>query len=221
MNVKIEASWKARLNQEFEKPYFSNLVSFVKDEYANHTVYPPGKLIFNAFDKCPFDNTKVVILGQDPYHGARQAMGLSFSVNDGIAQPPSLINIFRELHDDLGIAVPVSGNLERWATQGVLLLNATLTVRANTAGSHQKKGWEQFTDAVIKCISDEKEGVVFMLWGKYAQDKGAVIDAKKHLVLKAKHPSPMSANQGGWFGNKHFSQANAYLVQQGKSPIAW
>ncbi len=221
MNVKIEASWKARLNQEFEKPYFSNLVSFVKEEYANHTVYPPGKLIFNAFEQCPFDNTKVVILGQDPYHGARQAMGLSFSVNDGIAQPPSLINIFRELHDDLGVAVPVSGNLERWATQGVLLLNATLTVRANTAGSHQKKGWEQFTDAVIKCISDEKEGVVFMLWGKYAQDKGAVIDAKKHLVLKAKHPSPMSANQGGWFGNKHFSQANAYLVQQGKSPIAW
>ena len=221
MNVKIEASWKARLNQEFEKPYFSNLVSFVKEEYANHTVYPPGKLIFNAFEQCPFDNTKVVILGQDPYHGARQAMGLSFSVNDGIAQPPSLINIFRELHHDLGVAVPVSGNLERWATQGVLLLNATLTVRANTAGSHQKKGWEQFTDAVIKCISDEKEGVVFMLWGKYAQDKGAVIDAKKHLVLKAKHPSPMSANQGGWFGNKHFSQANAYLVQQGKSPIAW
>ncbi len=221
MNVKIEASWKARLNQEFEKPYFANLVSFVKEEYTNQTIYPPGKLIFNAFDKCSFDNTKVVILGQDPYHGAGQAMGLSFSVNDGIAQPPSLINIFRELRDDLGVATPVSGNLERWATQGVLLLNATLTVRANTAGSHQKKGWEQFTDAVIKCISDEKEGVVFMLWGKYAQDKGAVIDAQKHLVLKAKHPSPMSANQGGWFGNKHFSQANNYLAQRGKTPIVW
>ncbi len=221
MNVKIEASWKARLNQEFEKPYFANLVSFVKEEYTNQTIYPPGKLIFNAFDKCSFDNTKVVILGQDPYHGAGQAMGLSFSVNDGIAQPPSLINIFRELRDDLGVATPVSGNLERWATQGVLLLNATLTVRANTAGSHQKKGWEQFTDAVIKCISDEKEGVVFMLWGKYAQDKGAVIDAQKHLVLKAKHPSPMSANQGGWFGNKHFSQANKYLAQRGKTPIIW
>lgn len=221
MDVKIESSWKTRLTGEFEKPYFTQLVSFVKEEYQSQKIYPPGKLIFNAFDKCPFDQTKVVILGQDPYHGLNQAMGLSFSVNDGIAFPPSLINIFKEIKDDLGTDMPASGNLERWATQGVLLLNATLTVRANSAGSHQKKGWEQFTDAVIKCLSDEKEGVVFLLWGKYAQDKGAVIDTKKHLVLKCKHPSPMSANQGGWFGNKHFSQTNAYLVNRGQQPIVW
>ncbi|WP_026994586.1 uracil-DNA glycosylase [Flectobacillus major] len=221
MNVKIAESWKTRLADEFEKPYFTNLVTFVKNEYANHVVYPPGKLIFNAFDKCSFDDTKVVILGQDPYHGPRQAMGLSFSVNDGVALPPSLVNIFKEIKDDLGIDMPTSGNLERWATQGVLLLNATLTVRASTAGSHQKQGWEQFTDAVIKRISDEKEGVVFMLWGKYAQDKGAVINTQKHLVLKSKHPSPMSANQGGWFGNKHFSQANVYLEKNGQKTIEW
>ncbi len=221
MDVKIESSWKTRLTGEFEKPYFTQLVSFVKEEYQSQKIYPPGKLIFNAFDKCPFDQTKVVILGQDPYHGLNQAMGLSFSVNDGIAFPPSLINIFKEIKDDLGTDMPASGNLERWATQGVLLLNATLTVRANSAGSHQKKGWEQFTDAVIKCLSDEKEGVVFLLWGKYAQDKGAVIDTKKHLVLKCKHPSPMSANQGGWFGNKHFSQTNAYLLNRGQQPIVW
>ena len=221
MDVKIESSWKTRLTGEFEKPYFTQLVAFVKEEYQSQKIYPPGKLIFNAFDKCPFDQTKVVILGQDPYHGLNQAMGLSFSVNDGIAFPPSLINIFKEIKDDLGTEMPASGNLERWATQGVLLLNATLTVRANSAGSHQKKGWEQFTDAVIKCLSDEKEGVVFLLWGKYAQDKGAVIDTKKHLVLKCKHPSPMSANQGGWFGNKHFSQTNTYLVSRGQQPIVW
>jgi uracil-DNA glycosylase len=221
MDVKIESSWKTRLAGEFEKPYFTQLVSFVKEEYQSQKIYPPGKLIFNAFDKCPFDQTKVVILGQDPYHGLNQAMGLSFSVNDGIAFPPSLINIFKEIKDDLGTEMPASGNLERWATQGVLLLNATLTVRANSAGSHQKKGWEQFTDAVIKCLSDEKEGVVFLLWGKYAQDKGAVIDTKKHLVLKCKHPSPMSANQGGWFGNKHFSQTNTYLTNRGQKPIEW
>lgn len=221
MDVKIESSWKTRLAGEFEKPYFTQLVSFVKEEYQSQKIYPPGKLIFNAFDKCPFDQTKVVILGQDPYHGLNQAMGLSFSVNDGIAFPPSLINIFKEIKDDLGTEMPASGNLERWATQGVLLLNATLTVRANSAGSHQKKGWEQFTDAVIKCLSDEKEGVVFLLWGKYAQDKGAVIDTKKHLVLKCKHPSPMSANQGGWFGNKHFSQTNIYLTNRGQKPIEW
>lgn len=221
MDVKIEPSWKARLSSEFEKPYFNQLVSFIKEEYQTQKIYPPGKLIFNAFDKCPFDQTKVIILGQDPYHGPNQAMGLSFSVNDGVAFPPSLVNIFREIKDDLGIQIPLSGNLERWATQGVLMLNATLTVRANSAGSHQKKGWEQFTDAVIKCLSDEKEGLVFLLWGKYAQDKGAVIDTQKHLVLKCKHPSPMSANQGGWFGNKHFSQTNAYLLQQGLSPIEW
>lgn len=221
MNVKIEDSWKEKLNPEFEKPYFKTLVDFVKNEYSIGTVYPPGKLIFNAFDKCSFENTKVVILGQDPYHGAGQAMGLSFSVNDGIPAPPSLINIFKEIKDDLGISVPKSGNLERWANQGVLLLNATLTVRASEAGSHQRKGWEVFTDAVIRCISEEKEGVVFMLWGKYAQDKGAIINASKHLVLKSKHPSPMAANSGGWFGNKHFSQANEYLQSKGLSGIQW
>lgn len=221
MNVKIEDSWKERLSPEFEKPYFKTLVDFVKNEYTAGTVYPPGKLIFNAFDKCPFNETKVVILGQDPYHGAGQAMGLSFSVNDGISAPPSLINIFKEIKDDLGIPIPKSGNLERWAQQGVLLLNATLTVRASEAGSHQKKGWETFTDAVIKCISEEKEGVVFMLWGKYAQDKGAVINASKHLVLKSKHPSPMAANSGGWFGNHHFSKANEYLASKGLTGIQW
>lgn len=221
MNVKMEDSWKQRLSPEFEKEYFKNLVEFVKNEYATGKVYPPGKLIFNAFDKCPFDETKVVILGQDPYHGAGQAMGLSFSVNDGIPAPPSLINIFKEIKDDLGVPVPKSGNLERWANQGVLLLNATLTVRASEAGSHQKKGWENFTDAVIRCISEEKEGVVFMLWGKYAQDKGAIINTSKHLVLKAKHPSPMAANSGGWFGTKHFSKANEYLLNRGLSPINW
>ncbi len=221
MNVSIEASWKERLSGEFEKPYFADLVSFVKQEYASQVVYPPGKLIFNAFNKCTFDDTKVVILGQDPYHGAGQAMGLSFSVNDGVASPPSLLNIFKEIRDDLGIQIPPSGNLERWATQGVLLLNATLTVRAGAAGSHQKKGWELFTDAVIKTISDEKKDVVFMLWGRYAQDKGAVIDAQKHKVLKAKHPSPMAANAGGWFGTKHFSQANEYLMSKGLTPIEW
>jgi uracil-DNA glycosylase len=221
MNVKIEDSWKQHLSPEFEKQYFKNLVDFVKTEYATGTIYPPGKLIFNAFDKCAFDKTKVVILGQDPYHGVGQAMGLSFSVNEGISAPPSLINIFKEIKDDLGIPIPKSGNLERWANQGVLLLNATLTVRASEAGSHQKKGWEAFTDAVIKCISEEKEGVVFMLWGRYAQDKGAIINTSKHLVLKAKHPSPMAANSGGWFGTKHFSKANEYLESRGLSAIQW
>ena len=221
MNVKIAESWKIRLADEFEKPYFNNLAEFVKNEYAINTIYPPGKLIFNAFDKCSFENTKVVILGQDPYHGVNQANGLSFSVNDGIASPPSLQNIFKEIRDDLGIPVPKSGNLERWANQGVLLLNSTLTVRASEAGSHQKKGWEIFTDAVIKCISEQKQDVVFLLWGKYAQDKGAVIDGSKHLILKAKHPSPMAANAGGWFGTKHFSQANDYLINKGLKPIEW
>ena len=221
MDVKIEQSWKEHLNQEFEKPYFSKLIEFVKTEYASTKVYPPGKLIFNAFDKCTFDNTKVVILGQDPYHGFNQANGLSFSVNDGISSPPSLQNIFKEIRDDLEIPVPKSGNLERWAEQGVLLLNSTLTVRAGEAGSHQKKGWETFTDTVIKCISDQKQDVVFMLWGKYAQDKGAVIDSTKHFILKAKHPSPMAANYGGWCGTKHFSQANDYLISKGLEPIKW
>lgn len=221
MDVKIEESWKIRLKNEFEKPYFENLISFVKSAYTSTICYPPGKLIFNAFDKCPFDNTRVVILGQDPYHGPRQANGLSFSVNDGVTFPPSLINIFKELNDDLGVPFPKSGNLERWAEQGVLLLNSTLTVQASSAGSHQNKGWEQFTDAVIQCINDEKEGVVFMLWGKYAQDKGKIIDSTKHFVLKSKHPSPMSANFGGWFGNKHFSQANNYLRSRGVKEVEW
>ncbi len=221
MDVKIEQSWKEHLVQEFEKPYFSKLIEFIKTEYTSTKVYPPGKFIFNAFDKCTFDNTKVVILGQDPYHGYNQANGLSFSVNDGVAMPPSLQNIFKEIRDDLEISIPKTGNLERWAEQGVLLLNSTLTVRAGEAGSHQKKGWETFTDAVIKCISEQKQDVVFMLWGKYAQDKGAVIDASKHLILKAKHPSPMAANYGGWFGTKHFSQANDYLISKGLQPINW
>jgi uracil-DNA glycosylase len=221
MNVRIEESWKKHLEPEFEKPYFSKLIEFVKAEYASTVVYPPGRLIFNAFDKCSFDNTKVVIIGQDPYHGVNQANGLSFSVNDGVQSPPSLQNIFKEIKDDLDIPIPRSGNLERWASQGVLLLNSTLTVRAGEAGSHQKKGWETFTDAVIKCVADEKEDVVFMLWGKYAQDKGKIIDESKHCVLKAKHPSPMAANYGGWFGTKHFSQANKYLISKGLEPIQW
>lgn len=221
MDVKIEESWKIRLKNEFEKPYFENLINFVKDAYRSTVCYPPGGLIFNAFEKCPFDRTRVVILGQDPYHGPRQANGLSFSVNDGVTFPPSLINIFKELNEDLGVPFPKSGNLERWAEQGVLLLNSTLTVQASSAGSHQNKGWEQFTDAVIKCINDEKEGVVFLLWGKYAQDKGKIIDTKKHFVLKSKHPSPMSANFGGWFGNKHFSQTNNYLRSRGVAEIEW
>lgn len=221
MNVSIAESWKIRLQPEFDKPYFSELTEFLRQEYSTQRVYPPGRLMFNAFDKCSFDNTRVVILGQDPYHGEGQANGLAFSVADGIPKPPSLINIFKEIQDDLGKPIPKSGNLERWASQGVMLLNATLTVRAGQAGSHQGKGWETFTDAVIKLISGEKNNVVFMLWGAYAQKKGAVIDGKKHLVLKSKHPSPMAANYGGWFGNKHFSQANAYLESKGLAPIEW
>ncbi|MFN8357037.1 MAG: uracil-DNA glycosylase [Spirosomataceae bacterium] len=221
MDVKIADSWKSHLQNEFTKPYFASLVQFIKAEYSTRTVYPPGRLIFNAFSHCSFDDTKVVILGQDPYHGAGQANGLSFSVNDGIAIPPSLVNIFKEIKDDLGKPLPRSGNLERWAKQGVLLLNATLTVRASEAGSHQGKGWETFTDAVIKHLSDEKQNVVFMLWGAYAQKKGEVIDARKHLVLKARHPSPMSANNGGWFGCRHFSQANNYLKAKGLPEIDW
>ena len=221
MDVKIDESWKKRLKNEFEKPYFSNLIDFVKIEYQIGVCYPPGKLIFNAFDKCSFENTRVVILGQDPYHGPNQANGLSFSVNDGVRLPASLINIFKELNEDLAIPFPKSGNLERWAEQGVLLLNSTLTVKESMAGSHQNKGWEQFTDVVIKCINDEKAGVVFMLWGKYAHDKGKIIDTSKHFVLKSKHPSPLSANFGGWFGNKHFSQANNYLRSRGVEEIEW
>lgn len=220
MSVKIEESWARVLADEFEQPYFEQLIAFVKNEYATQTVYPPGGLIFNAFNHCPFEQTRVVILGQDPYHGPGQAHGLSFSVPDGIAKPPSLRNIFNELHDDLGVAVPKSGNLERWADQGVLLLNATLTVRAGQAGSHQNKGWETFTDAVIKRISHLREHVVFILWGSYAQKKGAVIDPKKHLILKAVHPSPLAAHNG-FFGSRPFSQTNAYLEAHGQAAIDW
>ena len=220
MDVKIEQSWKTRLQNEFEKEYFINLTDFVKKEYNSFTVYPPGQLIFNAFDKCPFENVKVVILGQDPYHGPGQAHGLCFSVREGVAFPPSLINIFKEIHNDLGISRPDSGDLERWAEQGVLLLNATLTVRAAQAGSHQNKGWEQFTDEVVRLVAKEKNNVVFILWGSYAQRKGETIDRTKHLVLESPHPSPLSASRG-FFGNKHFSKANAYLVEHGMKPVEW
>ncbi|GGG26722.1 uracil-DNA glycosylase [Pontibacter amylolyticus] len=220
MNVKIEESWQKILQEEFEKPYFKNLASFVKDEYTSQKVYPPGNQIFNAFERCPFDNVKVVILGQDPYHGPNQANGLAFSVKDGVRTPPSLINIFKEIKNDLGKDLPATGNLERWAEQGVLLLNATLTVRAGDAGSHQKKGWEEFTDAVVSKVNELKTGVVFMLWGAYAQKKGAFIDERKHLVLKAAHPSPFAADRG-FFGTRHFSKANEYLKTQGKVPIDW
>ncbi|QSE96133.1 uracil-DNA glycosylase [Fulvivirga lutea] len=220
MEVKIESSWKEKLNNEFEKEYFKSLAQFVKSEYQNHTVYPPGKLIFNAFDHCSFDNTRVVIIGQDPYHGPGQANGLCFSVADGIRKPPSLLNIFKELKSDLGIDIRESGNLERWAEQGVLLLNATLTVRANTAGSHQKKGWEEFTDAVIRTVSEEKENVVFILWGAYAQKKGEIIDASKHFVIKSAHPSPFAADRG-FFGSRPFSRANEYLKDNGKELVRW
>lgn len=220
MDVKIESSWKEELQEEFNKPYFHDLVSFVKKEYASQTIYPPGSLIFNAFNLCPFNDTNVVILGQDPYHGPNQAHGLCFSVNDGIPFPPSLNNIFKEIQNDLGLPVPSTGNLTRWAKQGILLLNATLTVRAGQAGSHQNQGWEQFTDAVIRLLAEKKEHLVFMLWGAYAQKKGAFIDRNKHLVLESAHPSPLAAHRGFW-NNHHFSKTNQYLEQQGKSPINW
>ena len=221
MDVKIEPSWKDRLAAEFEKPYFASLVQMVRQEYQHYPCYPPGKLIFNAFNLCPFDRVRVVIIGQDPYHEPGQAMGLSFSVPDGVPMPPSLINIFKEVTADLGIPFPLSGNLTRWAEQGVMLLNATLTVRAHQAGSHQRQGWETFTDAVIKLLSEEREHLVFILWGGYARSKAPLIDASKHLVLQAVHPSPLSANRGGWFGNRHFSKTNAYLTQYGMTPIKW
>ena len=221
MNVEIHPSWKNILNDEFEKPYFSELVAFVKNEYQQHTCYPPGKKIFNALDLCPFDKVKVVIIGQDPYHGPNQAHGLCFSVNEGISHPPSLINIFKEIQADLGTSYPRSGNLEPWAKQGVLLLNATLTVRAHQAGSHQNKGWEIFTDAIIKAISDNKEGVIFLLWGGFAKKKAKIIDAKKHHVLTSGHPSPLSANRGLWFGNQHFSLTNSLLEQAKEEAIQW
>lgn len=221
MNVNIDPSWKEQLKSEFEKPYFKTLTDFVKAEYKDHTCYPKGSEIFAAFDHCSFDNVKVVIIGQDPYHGIGQAHGLCFSVNEGVAIPPSLINIFKELETDLNVSFPSNGNLERWAKQGVLLLNATLTVRAHQAGSHQGKGWEKFTDAVINAISENKKDVVFMLWGGYAKKKGAKINTAEHLVLNSGHPSPLSANRGYWFGNKHFSKTNDYLKKVNQSPIIW
>jgi uracil-DNA glycosylase len=220
MEVRIEDSWKQKLAPEFDKPYFEELTRFVKNEYTNGRVYPPAKLIFNAFDLCPFDNVKVVIIGQDPYHGPGQAHGLCFSVPEGIDFPPSLVNIFKEINDDLHVEIPLSGNLERWAKQGVLLLNATLTVKAHQAGSHQNKGWEQFTDAAIRILNEEKEHLVFLLWGSYAQRKGEFIDRKRHLVLQSPHPSPLSAYRG-FFGNGHFSKANAYLTENGLESINW
>lgn len=220
MDVKIEESWKNQLKHEFEKEYFINLTNFIRNEYQTKKIFPPAKLIFNAFEHTPFNHVKVVILGQDPYHNDGQAHGLSFSVNDGIQFPPSLINIFKEINNDLGVPIPKSGNLTRWADQGVLLLNATLTVQAHQAGSHQNKGWECFTDAAIKKLADERENIVFLLWGSYAQKKATFIDSTKHLILKSVHPSPLSAHRG-FFGNKHFSQINEYLISKGLTPIQW
>lgn len=221
MRVQIHPSWKVALEGNFQASYFQNLVEFVKSEYSTKICYPPGKLIFEAFNACPLDQLKVVILGQDPYHGPGQAHGLCFSVPEGIPHPPSLINIFKEIENDLDVAYPQSGNLRHWADQGVFLLNATLTVQAHQAGSHQKQGWERFTDAVIQMISKQKEGVVFLLWGGYAKQKIKLIDSKKHLVLSSGHPSPLSANRGYWFGNKHFSQCNSYLNSLGATGIRW
>lgn len=220
MNVKIEPGWKKMLQDEFEKDYFINLAEFIRSEYRTTVVYPPASLIFNAFDLCPFENVKAVIIGQDPYHGPGQAHGLCFSVRDGVEFPPSLVNIFAELRSDLGIEPPASGNLERWARQGVLLLNAILTVRANLAGSHQNKGWERFTDEVIKILNREKEHLVFFLWGAYAQKKGLSIDRSRHLVLESVHPSPLSAGRG-FFGNHHFSLCNDYLKRNNIEPVKW
>ncbi|MBS1950901.1 MAG: Uracil-DNA glycosylase, family 1 [Cytophagales bacterium] len=220
MDVKIAESWKLKLQAEFDKDYFNQLTTFVKHEYQTHTIYPPGKEIFRAFDCCPFEQVKVVLIGQDPYHGEGQANGLCFSVREGIRQPPSLQNIFKEIQNDLNKSIPVSGDLERWAKQGVLLLNATLTVRASAPGSHQNKGWEAFTDAVIKIISEEKSNIVFLLWGAYAQKKGEMIDRSKHLVLTSAHPSPFSVARG-FFGSKHFSKTNDYLRSKGLKEIEW
>ncbi|HMR58040.1 MAG TPA: uracil-DNA glycosylase [Cyclobacteriaceae bacterium] len=219
-DVKIALSWKKHLAEEFEREYFRQLIDFVRQEYKTHTVYPPGREIFRAFDCTDFDDVKVVIIGQDPYHGPGQANGLCFSVREGVTLPRSLKNIFKEIQNDLGKPIPKSGDLERWAQQGVLLLNATLTVRASDAGSHQNKGWEQFTDAVIKAISNNKSNVVFLLWGAYAQKKGDIIDRNKHLVLMSAHPSPFSADRG-FFGNKHFSKTNEYLKSKGHEEIDW
>ena len=221
MQVEIHPSWKKVLQSEFESPYFQSLISFVKDEYNKTLCFPPGSLIFNAFDKCPFDKVKVVILGQDPYHGLGQANGLCFSVPAGINFPPSLQNIFKEIKNDLNYPIPKSGNLQHWASQGVFLLNATLTVRAHQAGSHQKKGWETFTDRVIQYLSQEKEGIVFLLWGGFARQKVKFINSQKHMVITSGHPSPLSANRGFWFGNKHFSLCNDYLKGRGVTQIQW
>lgn len=220
MDIRIEPLWKKVLIEEFEKPYFKQLTNFVKSEYQTQTIFPKGKDIFNAFNLCPFNSVKVVIIGQDPYHGPEQAHGLCFSVKQGVTFPPSLRNIFKEINNDLGIAVPTSGDLSRWAEQGVLLINATLTVRAHMAGSHQNKGWETFTDAVIKIVSEQKQHVAFLLWGAYAQKKGQVIDQSKHLVLESVHPSPLSASRG-FFGNHHFSKTNNFLEKNELAPINW
>lgn len=220
MNIEIEESWREVLKDEFKKPYFETLTDFVKDEYENHTVYPPVSLIFNAFDRCPYEDVKVVIVGQDPYHQPYQANGLSFSVNEGVTLPPSLRNIYKEIYRDLGTEITDSGDLERWSRQGVLLLNSILTVRADNAGSHQQKGWEKFTDAVIQKLSSDRENIVFILWGSYAQQKGRGIDKKRHLVLTSPHPSPLAAHRG-FFGNSHFSKTNNYLKLNNKEPINW
>lgn len=220
MDVRIEQSWKRRLSDEWSKDYFINLTDFVRRQYAAKTVFPPASQIFAAFDACPFEDVKVVILGQDPYHDYGQANGLCFSVNPGVPMPPSLINIFKEIHDDIGAPIPADGDLSRWARQGVLLLNATLTVEAHRAASHQGRGWEEFTDEVIMRLARDREGLVFMLWGSHAIKKGAFIDRQRHLVLTSPHPSPLSAYRG-FFGNHHFSKANAYLQSRNISPINW
>jgi len=220
MDVNISPQWKDLLKDEFDKPYFGELVDFVKAEYRSGQVYPKGGNIFRAFDKCDPDNLKVVIIGQDPYHGPGQANGLCFSVNDGVQFPPSLVNIFKEIHDDTGRPIPPDGNLDRWAEQGVLLLNAVLTVRAHLAASHAGRGWERFTDAVVRKIAETRQGIVYMLWGSYAQKKAEMVDPTRNLVLKSVHPSPLSAHRG-FFGCKHFSKANEYLVAHGKTPIEW
>nr|WP_288329933.1 uracil-DNA glycosylase [uncultured Prevotella sp.] len=221
MNVQIEPSWQRQLGAEFEKDYFARLTRLVREEYGRYACYPPGRLIFNAFNLCPFDKVKVVIIGQDPYHEPGQAMGLSFSVPESIAMPPSLINIYKEIEQDLGKPMPHSGDLTRWAEQGVLLLNATLTVRAHEANSHQQLGWATFTDAAIKALSEGREHLVFMLWGGFARSKKYLIDRSRHCILESVHPSPLSANRGGWFGQHQFSRCNAYLAEQDIEPIDW
>lgn len=220
MDVKIDESWKKALASEWDKPYFKELTDFVRERYRSARIFPPASRIFAAYVACPFDDVKVVILGQDPYHDDGQANGLCFSVAPDVKMPPSLMNIFKEIHDDIGTPLPVDGDLSRWARQGVFLLNATLTVEAHRAGSHQGKGWETFTDETIRQLSQQREGLVFMLWGSYAGNKAALIDPAKHLVLRSPHPSPLSAHRG-FFGNHHFSQANDYLIKQGKQPIKW